>query len=350
MNLDLPWCIVETFTTKEHKMGWNDRMDEWHVTNLPPEAEASVSGPLEIDDEWLTTATPEKQREALKAWFLARYCDPAEETPYISAEGGYIYIHGGPYEPQQELSDRFDGLVSDDVIEDVVSEFHSNVGGDWAPIHWEDEYDEEFGVEVEFPDTPQLILHMRLNQISQLLSLEGPVQAMALAQQFAYSGVITALESFLWETMTYAVENDEKVLERIVTKIEHFSAQGMKLGSIFEKQKELKGLVKAYLQDTVWHKWDKVGPMIVHGLQVKPPSFKPFEEPIKKRHDIAHRSGHTKEGVPITLTMKEIQDLMEKVRNFANSLIEKMAERGFRELDANNPSAFADQKAEPPVI
>ena len=315
-------------------MGWNDRQEEWDQIKLPSEAIDETSGILEIDEDWLRKATPALQREAMKAWFLARYCDPANETPYISAEGGYIYIHGGPYDPQEEIGHRFQGIVDDEAIDDVVSEMYSQVGGDWAPIHWErdfDNYDEDFGVVVEEPNTPRLVLDRRLSQISELLSLDGPTNAMALARMFAYSGTITALESFLWETMTYAVENDEKALEEIVTNIDHFSGQNLKLGDIFNKQKGLKDLVKGYLQDTVWHKWDKVGPMIVHGLQVKPPSFKPFMEPVKKRHDIVHRSGQTKDGTPITVEIEEIVNLMEEVKKFASSLYAKMAERFFNE-------------------
>ncbi|MRW91175.1 hypothetical protein GJ699_14360 [Duganella sp. FT80W] len=314
-------------------MGWNDRLEEWDRTNLPPEALDNESAILEIDNTWLSSATPAQQREALKAWFLARYCDPANETPYISAEGGYIFIHGGPYDPQEELGHRFYGVADDEAIEEVVSEMYMQVGDRWAPIHWDrdfEDYDEDFGVVVDEPDTPRLALERRLNQITELLSLDGPSTAMALARMFAFSGTITALESFLWETMTYVVENDEDALEKIVTKIDHFSKQNLTLGEIFIKQKGLKDFVKAYLQDTVWHKWEKVAPMIVHGLQISPPSFKPFIEPVKKRHDIVHRSGQTKDGAPITVDAEEIANLMAEVRNFANSLNAKMAERFFK--------------------
>jgi hypothetical protein len=311
-------------------MGWNDRMDEWHVTNLPAEAFSDVRNPVEIDDEWIWKAPRSMQRDALKEWFLARYCDPAEETPYISAEGGYVFIHGGPYDPAEELFERFQVFVPTEVIEDVANELVSHVGDSWAPRVWEhdDQYDEDFGIEVFDPKSPLVSLEVRLNQIVELLSLDGPATAKLLAQQFAYSGIITALETYLWEVLTYAVDTDETAIENIITKLDHFSSQGMKLGNIFDKQKLLKGLVKGYLQDTVWHKWDKVAPLIAHGLRIKPPSFEPFEEPITKRHDIVHRSGHTKEGEKITLDHKEIDELLENVRNFAKQLELKLALRG----------------------
>ncbi len=33
--------------------------------------------------------------ELLRDWFFERYEDPANSTPYNSAEGGYLYIWGG---------------------------------------------------------------------------------------------------------------------------------------------------------------------------------------------------------------------------------------------------------------
>ena len=84
-------------------MGWNDHMDDSELSNLPAEAFASQESPFEVDDDWLRTADPDDQRTAMQEWFLARYCDPAEETPYNGREGGYLYIHGGPFDPADEL-------------------------------------------------------------------------------------------------------------------------------------------------------------------------------------------------------------------------------------------------------
>ena len=40
----------------------------------------------------------EARIEAMVEWFGDNFEDPAQETPYESAEGGYIYIWGGPYD------------------------------------------------------------------------------------------------------------------------------------------------------------------------------------------------------------------------------------------------------------
>jgi hypothetical protein len=48
--------------------------------------------------------------EAMVGWFLTNYEDPANSTPYESAEGGYQYIWGGPYDANIEIGDKFAGL------------------------------------------------------------------------------------------------------------------------------------------------------------------------------------------------------------------------------------------------
>ena len=45
--------------------------------------------------------------DALVEWFHERYEDPAERLPYVSAEGGYQWIYGGPYDAREVLGDNF---------------------------------------------------------------------------------------------------------------------------------------------------------------------------------------------------------------------------------------------------
>lgn len=44
----------------------------------------------------LTTRPTEFQIEVMRTWFFQRYQDPVHECPYISDEGGYLFIYGGP--------------------------------------------------------------------------------------------------------------------------------------------------------------------------------------------------------------------------------------------------------------
>lgn len=92
---------------------------------------------------------PEEQRSYLLHWFGLNYEDPAEETPYDGREGGYQYINGGPFDAREELWSEFEGVVSEELIEEVANEIESDGIVDWAPIHRLDEYPGD-----DLPDLP----------------------------------------------------------------------------------------------------------------------------------------------------------------------------------------------------
>lgn len=68
-------------------------------------------------------------------WFHGLFWDPANETPYNGREGGYLYIHGGPYDASDEFYEEFGAIVSDDVIQEAVDEVETDGITEWAPTH-----------------------------------------------------------------------------------------------------------------------------------------------------------------------------------------------------------------------
>lgn len=298
--------------------------DDSKMGNVPVKAFSHTTGPFDPEDTWLRTANEEEKRTAMREWFYARYCDPAHDTPYNGREGGYLFVNGGPYDPADVMQDRFSGIVEDDLIDELVDEFVMEVGDEWAPIQSEApnefDYDERFDLQLNRRDEPLEQLNERLTEIEKILSLNGDSTAMALVRNLAFSAVVTALESFLWETVEYWVEHDETTLRNLVTKIPALRDQPMVLGDIFKQHEGLKRHVKGYLQNLVWHRWEKVVPLLDKGLGVKPPSFKPFEKVLDKRHDIVHRSGQSKDGVPVLVSNEEITGLCKSVTEFAIEL------------------------------
>jgi hypothetical protein len=75
----------------------------------------------------------ERQIEYMRYWFGRNFEDPAQETPYNSEEGGYLYIWGGPYDASEELFDEFGEFVPEDRIQAVVDDVESDGLTDWAP-------------------------------------------------------------------------------------------------------------------------------------------------------------------------------------------------------------------------
>jgi hypothetical protein len=93
--------------------------------------------------------------ETMVEWFFENYEDPANMTPYESAEGGYQYIWGGPYDANDEIGSMFGGLVPDTGIEEAVDQVQRHGIYDWAPIlRSDDEEDSEPIPELSLDDIP----------------------------------------------------------------------------------------------------------------------------------------------------------------------------------------------------
>lgn len=87
------------------------------------------------EDEALPPPLTEEERQAeidtMVEWFHQNYEDPANRLPYESAEGGYQWINGGPYDAREEIEGQFPN-VAEDLIEAAVEEVESDGISDWA--------------------------------------------------------------------------------------------------------------------------------------------------------------------------------------------------------------------------
>lgn len=302
-------------------------MDEWDMDDwptLPREAYADA-GTSEFKNDWIERASPPEQIAAMVEWFTARFEDPAMETPYMGSEGGYQWIFGGPYDALEEIGDRFGGFVDDKVIE-FAADYVVNIDGvwEWAPTNLTS-YDAQQDVVVDDQDLPLQELSDRIDHLLEVLDLKGSARAVEMAKSLAYAGLISALETFLWETMAYWVANDKQTVHNLVKKSPLFKDKEIKLGSIFEAYEGLEKRIRSHMQRMAWHRWEEASRFIQAGLEVDVPSFKQFHVATTKRHDIVHRSGRDVEGNPVQVSVDEVRALATSVHQFAIALHELIA-------------------------
>lgn len=82
------------------------------------------------------------QIDALVEWFSERFEDPAHRLPYESAEGGYQWIYGGPYDAREQLAENFPD-EAEDVIEAAVVQIEFDGLTEWAPVFSPEDYDDD---------------------------------------------------------------------------------------------------------------------------------------------------------------------------------------------------------------
>lgn len=68
--------------------------------------------------------------EEIVNWFFEHYEDPVHGVPYESAEGGYQYYAGGPYDAREEIEDRFPHVPANTI--DEALEIISDYGYEWV--------------------------------------------------------------------------------------------------------------------------------------------------------------------------------------------------------------------------
>src|SRR5262245_34602401 len=83
-----------------------------------------------------------EKRELMVRWFHENFENPAESLPYESAEGGYQWIWGGPYDAREQLFDKFGDFVPESLIEEVAEEVEREGVTDWSPTLRRDDDDE----------------------------------------------------------------------------------------------------------------------------------------------------------------------------------------------------------------
>jgi hypothetical protein len=88
-----------------------------------------------------------QKHEFMVRWFLQNYEDPSHRTSYETAEGGYLWNWGGPFDTRDEIGDKFAGLASDAVIDEVVRGLEAGGISEWAPTPGHEHY-----YEVTSPD------------------------------------------------------------------------------------------------------------------------------------------------------------------------------------------------------
>lgn len=298
-----------------------------------PEVDAEAfSDPAtcEVDDDWLRAAEPKDQAAAMEHWLRARYCDPAMETPYSSDAGGYIFTRGGPWHPNDVLMERFEGIADFDTIEDLARDIIQELGDELAPTGLTAE--EDWDVEVETSDSPLRDLRRRVEELRLVLEMDGQEIAKFQARNLVYAALITTLETYLWETAVWWLENEDASVERLVRSRTTFERRLRDLvGGDGIELKVRRERVHNGMKDMVWHRWRSNWPFLAALLDVELPDHEAYglTAAALKRHDIVHRSGQNKDRTEaVHAATAEVEALMDAVLAFAEDLHGRIGARG----------------------
>jgi len=282
-----------------------------------------------ISADHLRESEPEFQKEVMRDWFFQNYEDPAENTPYESKEGGYIYIWGGPYNAREELSSEFCDLVPEEVIEELVEELETH-SHQWSGKPSADDFDDYYFSVIASNTEFYKTLLENLDNIEALLNIDLDSKLQQPFLRLLYANVVTGLETFLSDAFINTVIGNLALLRKFVETNPDFEKRKLTLSEIFTRMHDLEKEISNYLLDLIWYNLEKIKPMYKTTLDIDfPDDLKPLFKAIVIRHDIVHRNGKTKEGKEIKLSQADVEQLLTDIRHFGQFVDKQFEENEF---------------------
>lgn len=278
------------------------------------------SGEHTITASELKRAGRERQLEIMRHWFHSNYEDPVENTPYESAEGGYIYIWGGPYDPEEELSGEFGGIVPDKLIDELASELR-DISWEWTGHPDSGDVDDYLYSSIALFTKHLDAFQNSILDVENLLKTKVAEPFQDVFCRLLYVNVITAFETYLSDLFISTVAADRNLLRKFVETNPDFKAEKISVSEVFKTAEDIERRVRAYLVDIVWHHLARVKPMFKEVLGIGfPDDMGALFKAILIRHDIVHRNGKTKDGASHVITQKEISELIKKTEEFVGHI------------------------------
>lgn len=266
--------------------------------------------------------TDEEQKVFLEEWFRANYEDPANRLPYESAEGGYLWIWGGPYDAREELEGNFGGIASDHVIEELAAEL-TEENWEWAPTEDPSDYEDQLLDDIlQFSDAFKTLTEA-IDATQKLNAAPAPHELDDMYYRMLFAQVITSLETYLSDTFIAQVLGDEGKLRKFVETTPEFKETKVSLADVLAAAADIESTVKKHLVDVIWHNISKVKNMYKDALDVQfPEDLSEIYKAVDKRHDIVHRSGKNKNGDPIEIGKNHVDSLIEQIDTLVASIEE----------------------------
>jgi hypothetical protein len=262
----------------------------------------------------------DEQISIMKKWFLENFENPAESTPYDSAEGGYIYIWGGPYNAREELDSEFGDIVPEDVIEELVDDLEDDAF-EWARIPNEEDFDYDFYTSIEFDEKPVNHYRNSISSVRNFLTINIDYDQEYSLYKMLYVNIISIMEAYLSDTFVSQIMIDKNKIRKLVETTKEFSEQQFKLTEIFNVMENIENIVKDYLAKMVWHNIPKVQALYnnVYGIDMRKHTAI-LSKAVTIRHDVVHRNGKTKDGDLVIIKKDDIEELIINVDSLVQEI------------------------------
>jgi hypothetical protein len=265
----------------------------------------------QIDKTWaqLSKLDADEQAEAMKGWFRERYEDPAERTPYESAEGGYIWIFGGPYDAHEELEAEFSGIVPDEVIAHLAEELNDIMPW-WArSTDYDNDEDDSLWEAISANADARGTFTKAIGTIQEIMKMAPPALAERI-HSLLFANAITALEVYLADTFIKKVVTDEASLRKFFEGTHGLTKKHVRLQA-FPSHASAVSAAKTALMKISWHNLGRAESLYRETLGIAfTDAVRALDAAVAIRHDIIHRNGKTTDGIAHKLGAPQVYEVI----------------------------------------
>lgn len=275
-----------------------------------------------VSKEGLKGLDAEEKTAVMRNWFLEKYEDPAQHTPYNSREGGYQYIYGGPYEAAEELEGEFGDAVEEEIIANLAEEL-AEITDTWTKRPTAEDFDDYLSEAFSSSDKQLGAFQDATIDINKLLETNYPAGYEYTAYKLLYANVITALEAYLSDTFYSLVRSNEKYKRNFVENVD-IQDKKFKLSEIYTTFEAINTQIEKFVLDMSWHNLGKAKTIYTATFKIEFPSINELSRLILTRHDIIHRNGKNKDGKNIYITKTDVINLILESEKLVKELDEKL--------------------------
>jgi hypothetical protein len=271
-----------------------------------------------------------------EAWFI--------EPKKISFSAD-IYLDGTPNDETSILGTSIFAKIHGKAVKEdedwEISEYEILESDFYPPNDYDEYYSSIILLNTDFHrtfqkdlETIEALLHAEVtHNLHQLPTLDKD-EVQQYLFRLLHINVITALETFLSDAFINTVLKDRVLIRKFVESNPEFAKDKFSLKELFVKVDKIDDEVKKYLSSQVWHNLKKVKPMYKDTFDIEfPEDLKDLFKAIEKRHDFVHRNGKSKDGEEITLTQKNIEELVAEARKLVDYIDKQFGNNNINGFD-----------------
>lgn len=154
------------------------------------------------------------------------------------------------------------------------------------------------------------------SSLSELSSLNREDER-AILKRMIFSNVITAMETYLSDTMKRQVLSRQAVKRRFVESYSTFTNKSIKASTVFSYMESLDNDIAKEIDKISFHNIVTVKELYRNVLlcDFQKDSVAELVKVVEIRHNIVHRNGKTKDGSMVTISDDDVRDLIRLVRS-----------------------------------